>query len=343
MNKKLLPILIVTTFSLTACNESKQHQTPSDSTTAYKNLSTAYKNLSTANPADIKADLDALDQISNKNSQAILNVQDALKAARQNKEVDTIPALLEQLKTHSLAFNTALDATNFKSQEGAALREKFKQVHLLGVELAQENTKSPPQMDRITGLEAQISVIQQSSVSEMRALQQMVYPQLNSGALDNTRQQPKPNTEPHVAARTAPQTTSHLSQDNAADIKHDLIALGAQSSAAKQEAENSIWEIKHAMEKKDLRALKTAIEKSNKRIQSLNQNYDMVSLKSSEVAAAREKLKKDNNLQIEMGEIILSTSPDKQKFEELQKKRSNSQKMVEIEMEALRIKANTAS
>ncbi len=37
-------------------------------------------------------------------------------------------------------------------------------------------------------------------------------------------------------------------------------------------------------EKKILRALKTAIEKSNKRIQSLNQNYDMVSLKSSEVA-----------------------------------------------------------
>jgi hypothetical protein len=55
----------------------------------------------------------------------------------------------------------------------------------------------------------------------------MVYPQLNSGALDNTRQQPKPNTEPNVAARTAPQTTSHLSQDNAADIKHDLIVLGA--------------------------------------------------------------------------------------------------------------------
>ncbi|MFN3291150.1 MAG: hypothetical protein ACK410_12195 [Acinetobacter sp.] len=336
MNKKWLPILIMTTFSLTACNEPKHPQTPTDSTTAYKNLSTA-------NPADIKADLDALDQISNKNSQAILNAQDALKAARQNKEVDTIPALLEQLKTHSLAFNTALDATNFKSQEGAALREKFKQVHLLGVELAQENTKNPPQMDRITGLEAKISVIQQSSISEMRALQRMVYPQLNTGALDNTRQQAKSTAELNVTAHTPPHSTSHLSQDNAADIKHDLIALGAQTSAAKQEAENSMWEIKHAMEKKDLRALKTAIEKSNKRIQSLNQNYDMVSLKSSEVVAAREKLKKDNNLQIEMGNIILSSSPDRQKFEELQKKRSNSQKMVEIEMEALRIKANTAS
>jgi len=84
MKKKWLPILIMTTFSLTACNESKQHQTPSDSTTAYKNLSTA-------NPADIKADLDALDQISNKRSQAILNAQDAIRTAIRNKEV--IPSL----------------------------------------------------------------------------------------------------------------------------------------------------------------------------------------------------------------------------------------------------------
>ena len=337
MNKKWLPILLTATFSLAACSESnQQQQISSDSTPTHKNLSTA-------NPTDIKTDLDALDQISNQNSQAILNAQDAIRTAIRNKEVDTLPALLDQLKTHSLKFNAALDTTNFKSSEVAALSEKFKQVHLLGVELAQEDTKNLPQMDRITGLEAQISVIQQSSVSEMRALQQMVYPQLNTGALDNTRQQIKSNPEPNVTTHTPTHITSHLSQDNAADIKHDLIALGAQSSAAKQEAENSIWEIKHAMEKKDLRALKTAIEKSNKRIQSLNQNYDMVSLKSSEVAAAREKLKKDNNLQIEMGEIILSTSPDKQKFEELQKKRSNSQKMVEIEMEALRIKANTAS
>ena len=44
-----------------------------------------------------------------------------------------------------------------------------------------------------------------------------------------------------------------------------------------------------------------------------------------------------------MGNIILSSSPDRQNFEELQKKRSNSQKMVKIEMEALRLKANTAS
>jgi len=336
MNKKWLPILIVTIFSLTACNESKKHQTPSDSTTAYKNLSIA-------NLADIKADLDTLDQISNKNSQAILNAQDALKAARQNKEVDTIPALLEQLKTHSLAFNTALDATNFKSQEGAALREKFKQVHLLGVELAQENTKSPPQMQRITALEAEISVIQQSSISEMRALQHMIYPQLNSEALNNTRQQVKSDPELNVTAHTPPHSTSHLSQDNAADIKYDLIVLGAVSQTAKKKAQDSFMGMQYAIDSGNRNALMTAVKQTTTQIHGLNQKYDAVTLKSAEVTAARERLKEENNLQIEMGNIILSDSPDRQRFAELNEKWKNAQKMVEMEMEALRIKANTAS
>lgn len=336
MNKTWLPILIMTTFSLAACNESKQHQTPSDSTTAYKNLSIA-------NLADIKADLDTLDQISNKNSQAILNAQDALKAARQNKEVDTIPALLEQLKTHSLAFNTALDATNFKSQEGAALREKFKQVHLLGVELAQENTKSPPQMQRITALEAEISVIQQSSISEMRALQHMIYPQLNSEALNNTRQQVKSDPELNVTAHTPPHSTSHLSQDNAADIKYDLIVLGAVSQTAKKKAQDSFMGMQYAIDSGNRNALMTAVKQTTTQIHGLNQKYDAVTLKSAEVTAARERLKEENNLQIEMGNIILSDSPDRQRFAELNEKWKNAQKMVEMEMEALRIKANTAS
>ena len=336
MNKKWLPILIMTTFSLTACNESKQHQTPPDSTTTYTNLSIA-------NLADIKADLDALDQISNKNSQAILNAQDALNAARQNKEVDTIPALLEQLKTHSLVFNTALDATKFKSSEVAALSEKFKQVHLLGVELAQENTKSPPQMQRITALEAEISVIQQSSISEMRALQHMIYPQLNSGALNNTRQQVKSDPELNVTAHTPPHSTSHLSQDNAADIKHDLIALRAVSQTAKQKAQDSFTDMQHAIDSGNRNALMKAVKQTTTRIHDLNQKYDTVTLKSAEATAAREKLKEENNLQIEMGNIILSDSPDRQRFAELSNKHDNSQKMVEIEMEALRLKANTAS
>ncbi|MEG1157711.1 MAG: hypothetical protein RSD94_17705, partial [Acinetobacter sp.] len=180
-------------------------------------------------------------------------------------------------------------------------------------------------------------------ISEMRALQRMVYPQLNTGTLDNTRQQPKPNTESHVAARTAPQTTSHLSQDNAADIKYDLIVLGAASQTAKQKAQNSFMGMQHAIDSGNRNALMTAVKQTTTRIHDLNQKYDAVTLKSAEVTAAREKLKEENNLQIEMGNIILSASPDRQRFAELNKKWENAQKMVEIEMEALRIKANTAS
>ena len=75
----------------------------------------------------------------------------------------------------------------------------------------------------------------------------------------------------------------------------------------------------------------------------MNQKQYTVTLKSAQATAAREKLKEENNLQIEMGNIILSASPDRQRFAELNKKWENAQKMVEIEMEALRIKANTAS
>ena len=211
------------------------------------------------------------------------------------------------------------------------------------MELAQENTKSPPQMQRITALEAEISVIQQSSISEMRALQHMIYPQLNSEALNNTRQQVKSDPELNVTAHTPPHSTSHLSQDNAADIKHDLIALRAVSQTAKQKAQDSFTDMQHAIDSGNRNALMKAVKQTTTRIHDLNQKYDTVTLKSAEATAAREKLKEENNLQIEMGNIILSSSPDRQKFEELQKKRSNSQKMVEIEMEALWIKANTAS
>jgi len=87
----------------------------------------------------------------------------------------------------------------------------------------------------------------------------------------------------------------------------------------------------------------TAVKQTTTRIHDLNQKYDAVTFKSAEVTAARERLKEENNLQIEMGNIILSDSPDRQRFAELNEKWKNAQKMVEMEMEALRIKANTAS
>lgn len=337
MNKKWLPILMVTTFSLSACNKPNQQlqvQAETHSSSA---------SLTTANSVDIKDDLKTLDLVANKHSQAMLNAQDALNTALQNKELNTLSALLEQLKTRTTEFNAALDATNFKSHEVDALSEKFKQVHLLGLEIAQENSKNPPQPERINALKTQIGALQQSVLNDMRSLQYTAYTQPNPAEADHTSQQIKPNTEINVTDQTPVIATSDLSQDNAADIKHDLVVLSAVSQTAKHNAQDSFMDMQHALDSGNRNALMTAVKQITTRLHDLNQKYNAVTLKSTEVTEARERLKEENNLQIEMSNIILSASPDRQKFAELNNKWKNSQKMVEIEMEALRIKANTAS
>ena len=75
----------------------------------------------------------------------------------------------------------------------------------------------------------------------------------------------------------------------------------------------------------------------------MNNQYDAVKLKSSEATVAREKLKAVNNIQIELGDIILSPLPDRQRFELLQKELSNSKSKVDNEMKSLEIKASSAS
>ena len=337
MNKKWLPILMVTTFSLSACNKPNQQLQVQAETTHSSSAS-----LTTANSVDIKDDLKTLDLVANKYSQAMLNAQDALNTALQNKELNTFSALLEQLKTRTTEFNAALDATNFKSREVDALSEKFKQVHLLGLEIAQENSKNPPQLERINALKTQIGALQQSVLNDMRSLQYTAYT-LPNPAVEHTSQQIKPDTEINVTDHTPVIAASDLSQDNAADIKHDLVVLSAVSQTAKHNAQDSFMDMQHALDSGNRNALMTAVKQITTRLHDLNQKYNAVTLKSTEVTEARERLKEENNLQIEMSNIILSASPDRQKFAELNNKWKNSQKMVELEMEALRIKANTAS
>ena len=337
MNKKWLPILMVTTFSLSACNKPNQQLQVQAETTHSSSAS-----LTTANSVDIKDDLKTLDLVANKYSQAMLNAQDALNTALQNKELNTFSALLEQLKTRTTEFNAALDATNFKSREVDALSEKFKQVHLLGLEIAQENSKNPPQLERINALKTQIGALQQSVLNDMRSLQYTAYT-LPNPAVEHTSQQIKPDTEINVTDHTPVIAASDLSQDNAADIKHDLVVLSAVSQTAKHNAQDSFMDMQHALDSGNRNALMTAVKQITTRLHDLNQKYNAVTLKSAEVTEARERLKEENNLQIEMSNIILSASPDRQKFAELNNKWKNSQKMVELEMEALRIKANTAS
>ena len=87
----------------------------------------------------------------------------------------------------------------------------------------------------------------------------------------------------------------------------------------------------------------TAVKSTTTSIRALNQKYDAVTLTTAEVTAAREQMTEENNCQIEMVNIIISAFTDRQRCTDQIQYWKNAQKMVEMEMEALRIKANTAS
>lgn len=67
----------------------------------------------------------------------------------------------------------------------------------------------------------------------------------------------------------------------------------------------------------------------------MNQQYNSVPLKSTEVNQIREKLKQEGNIQIEMSKIILSPVPDKQRFADLQQKMSILSTSIRQDIKAL--------
>lgn len=335
MKKYWFPIIVISTLSVSACNK------PNEQINTQAEISLPNTNLSTANYTDIKDDFHILDDIANKHSQTVLNLQQTIAIALEKKEYDSLHSLYSLLEKFILEYNDALDSRQFKSNEAYALKEKFKKVHMLSLEMAQEMIKDSPQLDRVNTLKEQMESLQQSTLKEIRELQRLIYAQPNAVKSDNTIVQVEQNSAPTPTVNSY--SNISLSHDNSTDIKNDLIALRITSTVYKQQAESSLMNMGDALEKGDMDALKISIKESKTLIQNLNNQYDAVKLKSSEVTAAREKLKAINNIQIELGDIILSPLPDRQRFELLQKELSNSKSNVDNEMKSLEIKANSAS
>ncbi|MBP8063644.1 MAG: hypothetical protein KAY38_01380 [Acinetobacter sp.] len=337
MKKYWFPIIVISTLSVSACNK------PNEQINTQAEISLPNTNLSTANYTDIKDDFHVLDDIANKHSQTVLNLQQTIAIALEKKEYDSLHSLYSLLEKFILEYNDALDSRQFKSNEAYALKEKFKKVHMLSLEMAQEMIKDSPQLDRVNTLKEQMENLQQSTIKEMRKLQRLIYAQPNVVKSDNTIVQAEQNTATTPIVNSFSNPNLSLSHDNSTDIKDDLIALRTSSTVAKQQAESSLMNMKHALDKRDMDALKISIKESKTLIQNLNNQYDAVKLKSSEATVAREKLKAVNHIQIELGDIILSPLPDRQRFELLQKELSNSKSNVDNEMRSLEIKANSAS
>ena len=151
---------------------------------------------------------------------------------------------------------------------------------------------------------------------------------------------PQTNNEPSTFTAAQSSNTQQLSQDNAQDIADDLKAMWAATSQEKRNAEQTAKKLEEALSKDDYTALQHVLEETNQAITALNRQYDSVTLKSSEVAAARERLKEHNLMQYELGKMITAPVPDQAAFNVRLEKYSQMKQMIDLEMQTLRRKAS---
>ena len=102
---------------------------------------------------------------------------------------------------------------------------------------------------------------------------------------------PTTDAESTTIALTPSRNTQQLSQDHAQDIADDLKAMWAATSQAKRNADLTAQKLEAALVNDDYTTLQQVLEETNQAIIKLNRQYDAVTLKSSEVTAARERLK----------------------------------------------------
>lgn len=148
------------------------------------------------------------------------------------------------------------------------------------------------------------------------------------------------NNKPNTFTTVQSSNTQQLSRDNAQDIAADLKAMWAATSQAKADADQSMADLKTALDQNDQTLLKQALENTNQKIIQLNRQFDSVALKSAEVTSARERLKEHNLMQYEMGKMITAPTPDQAAFNTLLEKYSQMKKMIDLEMQTLTQKAS---
>ena len=146
------------------------------------------------------------------------------------------------------------------------------------------------------------------------------------------------NTTENIATITSTPSTG-LSTDNPSDIATDLKTMWQVTEQSKINANQTMLILKDALDNKDNMGVQQALENANHAILELNRQYDSIMLKSSEVTNARERIKQHNLIQLEMGKAITAPVPNQAAFNALVEKYAHMQKMIELDMKTLQIKA----
>jgi len=171
MKKLLIATLCVSAFALTACDKK-----PADASTASAENKSAVATvaLSTNNVADIKHDLTAIQTISTAKAKEALDFQTEVMQAAQKGDKNALKTVVDKMKIYVEGFNKALDDIAVKSSEVSAIREKMKQVNLLGVEMSELGLSGTPDQQKIMDLQKKGTELQQSLLTEMQTLQAKV-------------------------------------------------------------------------------------------------------------------------------------------------------------------------
>ena len=163
----------------------------------------------------------------------------------------------------------------------------------------------------------------------------------------------KPKEEPVTTANTSVTATTPatempakniaFSSNNTVDIKNDLNKLQTLSNSRAKEAIDFQNKATQAAEKGDTATLHSTIADMRTYITRFNKELDNLVLNSSEVDAIRNKIKKSNDLGIQLSEASIEKSPDMKKITELQNEAAKLQKELISDMQALQTKVNNAT
>ena len=150
----------------------------------------------------------------------------------------------------------------------------------------------------------------------------------------------KKATDTAAAKETAPAVT--LSSNNAADIKSDLAAIKTLSTTKAQESAEAQTKFMESAKTGDKAAIEEMVKGMKTFTEGYNKELDALPLKSSEVDAARQKMKEFQNVNVELSEAAVSAKPDQMKMAELAKKSAELQQALATEMQQLDAKAAEA-
>ena len=133
-----------------------------------------------------------------------------------------------------------------------------------------------------------------------------------------------------------------LSNNVAADIKSDLTAIEALSTAKANEAIDFQTKMMASVQTGDKAALDTVLKDMKSFVDGFNKDLDALTLKSTEADATRNKMKEGNKLGVALTEEGMSAKPDTTKIQELTTKATELQKEMIADMQNLKTKAAEA-